>query len=340
MKNNTSKFLQMLNDYFVKHIPIAIGASENTIKSYKYAFQLLMKYMYCKHNIAADEIAFSHLDYETLQGFLDWLESERGCCPSTKNQRLSALMAFSKYAQNRDFEAASTFRNNIIKIPQKRTRNKERAVLSVEEVKYLLQLPNDKSEIGLRDKVLLSTMYATGARAQEVCNLTVRDIQFNDRGAHVCLYGKGGKSRRVSIPDNCSELLKGYLSYRNKRKALVSHIFSSQTNEHMSVSCVGEIFKKYIRLAKENQSDMFLESNYSPHSMRHSTASHMLEAGVPLVVIKNFLGHSSLQSTQIYAKLSSSTVDKHLRMWNEKWFAHETLIPAQEEFAIPRFLNT
>ena len=121
------------------------------------------------------------------------------------------------------------------------------------------------------------------------------------------------------------------------------HVFSSQTHEKMTVSCIEGIFNKYVHLAKDENPKLFKESSYPPHSMRHSTASHMLEAGVPLVVIKNFLGHKSLQSTQIYAELSQNTVDKHLKEWNAKWFFHDSGGGSEsavtKEKMMPDFLN-
>lgn len=106
------------------------------------------------------------------------------------------------------------------------------------------------------------------------------------------------------------------------------------------MSCIEEIFKKYVTLAKEKHPDLFREKGYPPHAMRHTSASHMLEAGVPLIVIKNFLGHISLSSTQIYAEISQNTVDKHLREWNEKWFGEELMEPDNsKKNTIPGFLK-
>lgn len=98
------------------------------------------------------------------------------------------------------------------------------------------------------------------------------------------------------------------------------YIFSSQTHEHMTVSCIEEIYKKYVAEAREQHPEMFLQSKYTPHTMRHTTATHMLEAGVPLMAIKNFLGHVSVATTERYAELSQTTTDKHIREWNRRWF--------------------
>lgn len=112
----------------------------------------------------------------------------------------------------------------------------------------------------------------------------------------------------------------------------------------MSISCIEGIFNKYVCIAKNENPMFFKEASYPPHpSIRHSTASHMLEAGVPFIVIKNFLGHESLQSTQIYAELSQNTVDKHLKEWNEKRFYHDSEgleLALNNKKKMPDFLNT
>lgn len=339
--NEPSKFLELLNSFITNYMPCSVGASPNTVTSYKYAFRLLLEFMYSKKGIPADKIAFEQLDFDTMTEFLDWIEKDRGCSASTKNQRLSAIISFSEYAQNRDFDAASVFRRGVIKIPMKKAQKKKRAVLSVQEVSILLRLPDDSKEIGLRDKVLLSLMYASGARAQETCDLTVGNIQFNMKGATLNIKGKGGKSRRIGIPDNCAKMLQKYISHRRLGSKPDKHIFSSQTHEQMAISCIEGIFKKYVRQAKAEYPALFREDSYPPHSMRHSTASHMLEAGVPIVVIKNFLGHASLQTTQIYAELSQNTVDKYLKEWNEKWFSpdSEAMKESRKKNEMPDFLN-
>ena len=143
-------------------------------------------------------------------------------------------------------------------------------------------------------------MYATGTRAQEACDLTVKSVNFRSTGTTIDIVGKGSKARRIRIPDTCASMLKKYIKHCRIETEPDRHIFSSQTHEHMTISCVEEIYKKYIKLAKEKMPNLFKEEHYSPHSMRHTTGQHMLEAGVPIMVIKAFLGHASVQTTQIY----------------------------------------
>lgn len=120
MKNDRSVFLTLLEQFFTSYLPTSLGASANTIRSYKYAFRLLLEYLYKEKQIQADNITFSELNYETISSFLNWLEAERNCSVSTRNQRHAALMSFSEYAQNRNFDAAAVFRSSLLKIPVKK----------------------------------------------------------------------------------------------------------------------------------------------------------------------------------------------------------------------------
>lgn len=330
MKKNSS-FLEMLDTYLSSYLPNAVGVSPNTIVSYKTTFRLLVQYIFESRSVPADCITFEMLDLQLLTDFLSWIETERKCCAATKNLRLSALAAFSSYAQNRDLDAATAFRCSVNKIPFKRCQNNKRAVMTREEVTVLMNSPNDQYTTGRRDKVMLMLMYATGARAQEICDLMVGDIDFKENGAIVNILGKGQKRRRITIPLACANAVKKYIQYRGIAENPKGHVFSSKTHEKMTVSCVEEIFKKYISLARKQYPDMFQEKSYPPHSMRHTTACHLLESGVSLMVIKNFLGHSSILTTQIYAELSQATVDRNLKEWNEKWFKKENFEERREE---------
>jgi site-specific recombinase XerD len=297
--------------------------------------------MFTVKGISADEITFDCLTVATITDFLNWIEVERNCSISTRNQRLSALYSFSEYAQNRDFDAASVFRSAIIIVPIKKTPKKSRIAFTTEEIRIILKLPNQDKEIGLRDTVLLSLMYATGARAQEICDLTVRSLKFKDENASLDIIGKGKKARRVRIPVHCATMLQQYLEHRGIERQPEKHVFSSQTREHMTISCVEAIYKKYTLIAKSNHPSLFREERYPPHCMRHTTAQHMVEAGVPLLVIKSFLGHASIQTTQIYAENTQATIDKNVREWSERYFPHDIHYTpyANDKTNLPDFLK-
>lgn len=340
-KNKLPEFTLLLEQFFTEYMPFSSGLSPNTIRSYKHSFRLLFQYIYQVQKKNADEILFRDLDYETIDGFLKWIETERGCSASTRNLRLSALASFSFYAQNRNFDAATVFANAVRRTPVKKEAIQPRITFSLDEVSVLLHLPNPQKRLGFRDQVLLNLMYASGARAQEICDLKVRDFFVEKNLYKLTITGKGNKTRRIVIAKPSGILLKRYLEETGRAGQLETYIFSSQTHPQMTISCVEEIYKKYIALARAGHPGMFLEKRYTPHTMRHTTATHMLEAGVPIVAIKNFLGHSSISTTERYAELSQGTVNRHIRDWNEKWFSHQKEEPVErkKENVLPDFLK-
>ena len=315
-----TKFLNLLHDYIYSYMAVSRNASPNTIKNYKGTFRLLMRYLSEKKSIHADEIRFEDLDFDTLSAFLDWLIKERNVSSSTRNNRLAALVSFSEYAQNRDFDAASVFRRSILQVDARKAEKKPRPYFTREEMTILLSMPDEKTPIGARNKVILAMMYGTGARVQEICDLTVGNIRFENGRASIELHGKGSKYRRVVVGKACADSLKEYIHFRRLENNPERHVFSSQTHEKMTISCIEEIVKKYLQMAKQQHPDLYLMTGYTPHSIRHTTATHMIQAGVPIMAIKNFLGHTNVQTTQIYAEMAQNTVDKYITEWNAKWF--------------------
>lgn len=331
----------LLEQFFMEYMPLSSGLSSNTVRSYKYAFRLLFQYIYQIKRKNSGEILFRDLDFETIDGFLKWIETERNCSVSTRNLRLSALASFASYAQNRNFEAATVFANAVKRAPVKKQAIQPRITFTLDEVSILLRLPDPEKHLGLRDQVLLNLMYASGARAQEICDLKVRDFLVEKNLYKLTITGKGNKTRRIVIARPSGTLLKRYLEETGRAGQLETYIFSSQTHPQMSISCIEEIYKKYITLARTEYPEMFLEKRYTPHTMRHTTATHMLEAGVPIMAIKNFLGHSSISTTERYAELSQGTVNRHIRDWNEKWFSHQLEKPVvhKNRNQMPDFLK-
>ncbi|WP_242857965.1 site-specific integrase, partial [Enterocloster clostridioformis] len=116
-KNKLPEFMLLLEQFFTEYMPLSSGLSQNTVRSYKHSFRLLFQYVYQTKKKEAGEIRFRDLDFETVDGFLKWIETERGCSVSTRNLRLSALSSFAAYAQNRNFEAATVFANAVRRIP-------------------------------------------------------------------------------------------------------------------------------------------------------------------------------------------------------------------------------
>ena len=344
--NAEFEFLSLLGKFFTEYLPISMNASPNTISSYKCAFRLLFQYLNEETDIETGHVTFEMLNFDLLTNFFDWLISVRKNSRTTAKQRMGALASFAEYAQNRNLEAGYIFHSSLARIAKKsfrRVKGKQRSSFTREEIAILLNLPDTTEILGLRDLVLLSVMYSSGARAQEICDLTVKDITHDEKGnAILTLTGKGEKTRRVKITADATRLLNQYINYRKISNQPNRHVFFSQRNECLSVPAVEEIFIKYITKAKVAHPDKFCNGPYTPHVMRHTTATHLIEAGVPVAIVKNILGHASIQTTQIYVEISQQTVDRSMEEWNEKWFSknkpNEATLPPTKD-SIPEFLR-
>ena len=317
MKKKPADLLQLLSDFFTIYLPAVRGVSHNTIESYQYAFLLLFEFMSDIEGIPPEKVKFENLTGGSVIRYLDWLEASRRCSTKTRNQRRAAIASFAKYSLKVAFSESVSFSSEVFEIPKKKApKDNTIKYFTKEEIAILLSLPNTKSSIGRRNAVLLSVLYSSGARAQEICDLTVNDITFGKQ-AILRLLGKGCKMRSVTIPENCAYLLKKYLESKNllvaDKEVRARHVFSSQTHEQMTISCVEEIVKKYVKQAKAGHPDKYCSRSYSPHSLRHSIAVHMLECGISLPVIQAFLGHETISSTIIYASVTPELANKYLK---------------------------
>ncbi len=318
MKKGSPSLLRLLADYFESYLPTVKGASGNPITSYQYAFALLFEFMESEKGLTADKVSFDDLCGDSILEFLQWLEETRACGIKTRNQRRAAITSFAKYAARRFSGETLSFYSDIARIPQKRVpKTSEIKYFTKDEVGILLKLPNVARRIGQRDITMMAVLYSSGARAQEICDLTLNDIMFG-KTTKLRLVGKGRKARVVTIPGNCAKILRDYLvSTRGfdiyGERDRLRHIFPSQTHEKMSISCVEEVIKKYVRIAKQAHPSMFRQNRYSPHSFRHSIAVHMLECGESIAVIKAFLGHASIATTMIYASVTPEIANRYLK---------------------------
>lgn len=339
-------FTSLLGRFFTEYLPMSMNASPNTIVSYKSAFRLLFQYINEKTEIKTGHITFEQLDFDLLNGFSNWLMTIRKNSKTTAKQRIAAIASFADYAECRSLEAACVFKNSLRKLSKKtfrRVKGKQRNSFTREELAIFFSLPDTTEKLGWRDLVLLSVMYSSGARAQETCDLTAGDVAHDEKGNAILTFvGKGKKPRRVKITADATSLLDKYIASRKIAPQSERHVFPSQRSEHLSVSAIEEIYEKYEKKAKAEHPDLFRHGPYTPHVMRHTTATHLIEAGVPLPVVKNILGHSSIQTTQVYLDISQQTIDRSMEEWNEIWFSKnkqdEMALPLDDN-AIPEFLK-
>ena len=296
----TTDFAQCLAAYLMMFLPGQRGLSENTIVAYRDTFKLLLLFAEKEKHLRLEKFTLADFNSKFIADFLIWLERTRGCSVSTCNQRLTALRAFAKYARTQ-YPAFLLESQRIMDMKAKKTPAPVISYLSVDSVESLLAQPDTSTKFGRRDMLLLSLMYDSGARVQEICDLRVRDIRLQ-KPPTVTLTGKGRKTRFVPIMANTADALAVYFKENNlyaPEKADFP-LFLNHQRSKLTRAGVAYILKKYFESArKKNQN---LPSKISPHILRHSKAMHMLQAGVNLIYIRDFLGHNHVATTEIYAK--------------------------------------
>lgn len=327
-------FMRQLSTYFEIFLPENQKRSKNTIAAYSDSFTLLFRFLDEKKNIPHYLVDYKHFTPQLFDEFILWLEKDRNYSASSKRQRMSAITSFLKYASRREMAALKAC-NTALAIGLPHVPRKEFPYFDVEEIRILLNLPDPRSRLGGRDLVLLSLLYDSAARSQELCDLCVGDIKFG-KPAKVKLKGKGNKVREVPISNEVSKLLKYHIESNNLERE--NPLFLSQTKEKMTHACLRNLTNKYVELGKAKSPGKFNEPKYSPHSFRHSKAIHMLEAGTALVYIRNFLGHSSIKSTEIYARISHQAVEKALANRKIPQLAPEKELSKIEVSTLPAFL--
>lgn len=293
-----SSIAVLITSYFANYLPNIVGYSENTIKSYRDTFVLLFKYSDICHLCPHGRISIEIFYEENILNFLAWLEGDRNTGISTRNQRLAALKSFGKYVSSTAPEYLDTFQS-VLNIKTKKGVCKTVDYLTTTAVSLLLAQPNSKSKKGIRDLALLSLLYESGCRVQEIIDIKLGNISFINP-ATITVNGKGNKIRVIPISPQVATILKKYCAGHNVSNPQ-QILFTNNRKEPLTRSGVSYILKKYADSAKKQQPDLF-GKNIHPHVLRHSKAMHLLESGVNLIYIRDFLGHSSVTTTEIYAK--------------------------------------
>lgn len=300
----TTDFSKYITDYLTQYLPIECGASPNTIQTYSITFILLLKYLKTEEGIMADRICLKDITKQRMLDFLKWLEVDRKCGISTRNARLATLHSFFKYLQYRDVTGMGIWQG-ILSIPFKRFGQPEMAYLKADAINLVLKQPNTETRIGRRDLALLGLMYDSAARVQEIADLTPADFRF-DNPVTVKLKGKGNKARIVPLSENQVKNLHRYMHENRlfEPQACVYPLFSNPQNNKLSRAAILMIVKKHTNLARLKKPGM-IPNGIGCHSFRHSKAMHLLDAGVNLIYIRDFLGHSSVTTTEVYARASA-----------------------------------
>lgn len=315
-----------ITSFFSHYLVSQRNVSENTVKAYRDTFLLLFSFMSKEKGIRTDKLKIDDINRASVLSFLDWLEQERHNSAATRNQRLAAIHAFFKYLQAENVEFVFQCKQ-ILSIPFKRHAKPLVQHLEEDELKAILQMPDTTKIWGRRDLVLLCLLYDTGARVQEIINLTVGDIRL-EAPATVKLSGKGRKRRTVPLMSQTTQLLKNYLEEQKLTEKERSYpVFFNKQRKKLTRKGIAYILGKYVKQAAEVTS--MPTFNITPHVFRHTKAMHLLNADINMFHIRDILGHVDVSTTEIYTrvdaekkhtileKISSNSMPSKLPSWQE-----------------------
>ena len=301
--STTTDFAKQVQSFLCDYLPSQRNYSRNTINSYRDTLRLFVRFLIEEKHLSIARFHMKDFTRELVLEFLKYIGLS--CRPSTVNNRLSSLKSFATFCQSDCMDELSSLLN-VTNIKQLRTEYRTVRFLDKETVSQVINLPDISDFKGLRHRVILCTLYDTGARVQELCDITMKDLYLDSKTPRVTLHGKGSKTRTVPITSELSTLLKAYLKRLQGPHALPdSWLVINKSGGKMTRDGVDYIVKKYFRLAFPNS-----EEQVHPHVFRHSKASHLLASGVPIVYIRDFLGHADLETTMIYAKADTELKSK------------------------------
>jgi site-specific recombinase XerD len=295
-----TNFSIYLSNFLGHYLANQRNASSNTIKGYRDVFILLLRFCRDVKNIAIEKLQLEQINVALVEAFLDYLEKDRHCAPHTLNHRLATLHAFFRYIQVEE-PAYLLQCQQILAMPLRRFARAEVGYLSKDHLAALLAQPNLNEPDGRRDAVLLSVLYDTGARVQELIDLTANDVRL-ETPAQIRLLGKGRKARVVPLMDNTATLLRNYLHENNLLlpEKLDYPLFRNHQGNKLTRVGVNYILQKYAR--KLQGASPYFKQKISPHTLRHTKGMHLLQGGVSLDMIRDFLGHVDIKTTEIYAR--------------------------------------
>lgn len=289
-----------VTSFLTHYLAAQRNLSPNTIKAYRDVFTLLLRFCRDVQGIAPEKLRLENVDVSLIEAFLDHLATERKSSPRTRNHRLATLHAFFRYVQAED-PAHMLQCQKILAIPLRRHARPTVAYLSKEELAEILAQPDLQTSEGRRDAVLLSVLYDTGARVQELIDLSAGDVRL-DPPAQLRLLGKGRKMRAVPLMDNTVQLLRDHLqeNHLDRREQFDKPLFQNARHQRLSRSGIRYILRKYLVRAQSILPT--LNRAVSPHTLRHAKGMHLLQSGISLDMIRDFLGHVDVKTTQIYAR--------------------------------------
>lgn len=285
--------LRLVESYFDDHLRRVRGASRHTLRAYGHALRLFFTFLAKRLRRSLAALAVEDITADAVLAFLDHVETVRHNTSASRNCRLAAIRGFVAHLLRHDIARAAQYQR-ILAIPSKKARYRPVTYWEPEVVAAILAEPARATTFGARDHALLLFLYNTGARVSEAIGIRKRDLQLS-RPHHVRLHGKGGKERICPLWPETAAVLQPLLPTDDAASA----VFRSRSGGQLSRDGVAYLLRKYARRASTKQ-PVLRRSRISPHVLRHSCAVALLQAGVDVTVIRDYLGHASIATTSRY----------------------------------------
>lgn len=304
-------FPHLLHSFFHEWLVQQRNISHHTVLSYRDSWRLFLRFVAARKNKPVSQLGLTDLTEPEVLAFLQYTEQERKTSIGTRNCRLAGLRSFFHFVADREPLVAGQCAE-ILRIPTKRAPQSTLCHLEDNEVSAILDQPNRSTIEGQRDHVLLAVLYNTGARIQEALNITPRALRL-ESPLHVRLFGKGRKERICPLWPETVALLKAFL--KKQRRGEDESIFVNRYGRPLGAAGVRFKLKHYVEAAGRSTPSL-VSKRVSPHTFRHSTAVSLVAAGVDVTVIRDWLGHASLDTTNHYARANVETKRKALEKVN------------------------
>lgn len=312
-KNDIPTLPKLLHSFFHEWLVEQRNASHRTVLAYRDAWRLFLRFVAQRRMKPVSALGLEHLTGSDVLAFLRHIEEERRATVTTRNCRLAALRSFFSFVVEHEPRVALQCAE-VLRVPFKKTAKRATRYLESAEVSAVLSQPDRGTVEGQRDHALLSLLYNTGARIQEVLDLRPQDVYFKSP-AHVRLMGKGRKERISPIWPETADLVTALI--RREPRKPDEPIFVNRYKSPLTASGFRFRLRQYVEAAAKAVPTIS-RKRVTPHVFRHSTAVHLLAAGVDVTVIQSWLGHAHLETTNHYAQANLETKRKALEQVDPK----------------------
>jgi site-specific recombinase XerD len=294
-RQRADELLSLTQSFFREHLDRSQGVSAHTVRAYRDALRLFFTFLAKREGLPVAALRLTHFDVHAAKDFLLHLEAQRANSIATRNCRLTALRSFFAHLVRHDLTRAAQYQQ-VLSLPMKRTTIAPAGYLEPEEMAVILRQPDCRSSLGLRDRALLLFIYNTGARISEALAVRLQDLSLT-RPRQVRLYGKGKKERLCPLWKETTAAIQQFL--KRAQRPQDGPIFRNRFGEPLTRDGAADLLRKYTALAARDLPAL-RRRRVTPHLLRHSCAVALLQAGNDLTVIRDYLGHSSIATTNRY----------------------------------------